>query len=80
MNKKALESIKSSRKAAKKSSSKKSKQTSKAKTKSKTTKSKSGGKKVNQEFEKYGISQADLQAAAKAAGDGHWRLGHGFFK
>ncbi|GHN19579.1 acyltransferase [Lactobacillus delbrueckii] len=65
MNKKALELIKSSRKAAKKSSSKKSKQTSKAKTKSKTTKSKSGGKKVNQEFEKYGISQADLQAAQK---------------
>ena len=65
MNKKALESIKSSRKAAKKSSSKKSKQTSKAKTKSKTTKSKSSGKKVNQEFEKYGISQADLQAAQK---------------
>ncbi|WP_201331360.1 acyltransferase family protein, partial [Lactobacillus nasalidis] len=67
MNKRALEAIKSSQKSSAKSSSQS--QSKKKSQKSKKTdskqKSKTSSKKVNQEFEKYGISQTELQAAQK---------------
>lgn len=67
MNKRALESIKQSAKSSaksKSSSSSKAKKASASSSKAKP-KQKVSGKKVNQEFEKYGISQAQLQAAQK---------------
>jgi lysophospholipase L1-like esterase len=67
MNKRALESIKQSAKSSaksKSSSSSKAKKASASSSKAKP-KQKVSGKQVNQEFEKYGISQSQLQAAQK---------------